>query len=59
MPLTVNMLVRFRGIRVAIAWVRICRVLAWIVGGERAARWAVAGVHRLVRAELVKGGGGG
>lgn len=31
------------------AWIRICRMMAPIIGGPRAVRWAVDGAYRLVR----------
>jgi len=53
---TATMLItyRMRGIWLAKAWVRVCSALAIVVGEPRAIRWAVAGMYRVVRPQIIK-----
>lgn len=39
----------------AIAWVRAMRIGQYVVGADRATRWAVAGVQALVRVRIGQG----
>ena len=39
--------------RASRAWVRVCQVLQFLVGRERAERWAVNGARRLMRVDVI------
>jgi hypothetical protein len=54
--MTTDVTVTYRILRIwpALWWVRTCRLLRYIIGVDRASRWAIRGVGRLLNLTTVK-----